>query len=69
VPARDRRVFVGLANTANAPSLLMPMVGGLLLDWGGYSWLFAGSLIGGLGATLSGLWLAEPASHEAPPTA
>jgi hypothetical protein len=67
VPARDRRVFVGLANTANAPSLLMPVVGGLLLEWGGYNWLLAGSIVGGLGATLSGLWLVEPATHELTP--
>jgi hypothetical protein len=66
VPARDRRVFMGLANTANAPSLLMPIIGGLLLGWGGYNWLLAGSVLGGLGATLSGLWLAEPDSQEAP---
>jgi MFS-type transporter involved in bile tolerance (Atg22 family) len=65
VPARDRRVFMGLANTANAPSLLMPIIGGLLLDWGGYSWLLAGSVLGGIGATLSGLWLAEPRRQDA----
>jgi MFS family permease len=61
VPARDRRVFMGLANTANAPSLLMPVVGGALLAWGGYSWLFAGSVLLGCAATLSGLRLAKPA--------
>jgi MFS family permease len=65
VPARDRRVFMGLANTANAPSLLMPIIGGLLLEWGGYNWLLAGAVLGGLGATLSGIWLAEPSSQEA----
>jgi hypothetical protein len=64
VPARDRRVFMGLANTANAPSLLMPIIGGLLLDWGGYDWLLAGSVLGGVGATLSGVWLARPSSHD-----
>jgi len=62
VPARDRRIFVGLANTANAPSLLMPVIGGLLLDWGGYNWLLTGSVLGGVGATLSGLWL-KPAER------
>jgi MFS family permease len=66
VPARDRRVFMGLANTANAPSLLMPIIGGLLLDWGGYNWLLAGSVLGGLGATISGLWLAAPRPEEPP---
>jgi hypothetical protein len=66
VPARDRRVFMGLANTANAPSLLWPIIGGLLLDWGGYTWLLAGSVLGGVGATLSGLWLAEPHQEDRP---
>jgi MFS family permease len=65
VPARDRRVFMGLANTANAPSLLMPMIGGLLLEWGGYNWLLAGSVFGGLGATLSAVWLSEPRTPRA----
>ena len=55
---------MGLANTANAPSLLMPIIGGLLLDWGGYNFLIAGSVLGGLGATLSGLWLATPRKEE-----
>jgi MFS family permease len=64
VPARDRRLFMGLANTANAPSLLMPIVGGLLLDWGGYEWLLAGSVLAGIGATASGVWLARPAAHD-----
>ena len=69
VPARDRRVFMGLANTANAPSLLMPIIGGLLLDWSGYEWLLAGSVLAGVGATLSGVWLARPGAAEAPSAA
>lgn len=60
VPAQDRRVFIGLANTANAPSLLMPIAGGLLLDGGGYGLLFAGAVVGGIGAALSALWLTKP---------
>lgn len=60
VPARDRRVFMGLANTATAPALLMPIAGGLLLDWGGYGLLFAGAIVGGVGALLSTLGLAKP---------
>lgn len=60
VPARDRRMFVGLANTANAPALLMPVVGALLLNLGSYGLLLAAAALGGLGATLSGLWLGEP---------
>lgn len=59
VPAHDRRMFMGLANTANAPSLLMPLVGGALLDWGGFGWLLGGSVVGGVGATLAALWLAR----------
>jgi MFS family permease len=68
VPAGDRRVFMGLANTANAPSLLLPIIGGVLLDWGGYSWLLLGSALGGVGAMLAGFWLAEPNTHERAPT-
>ncbi len=63
VPARDRRVFVGLAYTANAPSLLMPVAGGLLLNAGGYGLLLAVAMLGGLGAALSSRWLAEPDSR------
>ena len=66
VPARDRRVFMGLANTANAPSLLMPLIGGALLAWGGYPWLFAGSIVLGIGATLAGLALATPHPQPTP---
>ena len=65
VPARDRRVFMGMANTANAPTLLMPIIGGVLLEWAGFNALFAGSVILGVGATLSGLWLAETRSAHA----
>jgi hypothetical protein len=43
----------------------MPIIGGLLLESGGYSALFGGSIVLGVGATLSGLWLAEP--HAARP--
>jgi predicted MFS family arabinose efflux permease len=63
VPARDRRVFMGLANTANAPALLMPVLGGVLLEWGGYPWMFGTSIALGIVATLSGLWLA-PTSRD-----
>ena len=60
VPPADRRMFMGLANTANAPTLLMPLLGGGLLAWGGYPWLFGGTAVLGLGAILAGLWLPEP---------
>jgi MFS family permease len=60
VPARDRRVFMGLTNTANAPTLLMPVLGGLLLEWGGYDWLLTGSVIAGIAATFAGMQLADP---------
>ena len=58
VPAAERRLFLGLANTANAPTLLMPLLGGGMLDWGGYPWLFGSSALLGVAATLAGLWLA-----------
>jgi hypothetical protein len=62
VPPADRRMFMGLANTANAPTLLMPLVGGGLLAWGGYPWLFGGTAVLGLAASLAGLWLPKPAA-------
>jgi MFS family permease len=61
VPPADRRMFMGLANTANAPTLLMPLFGGGLLEWGGYPWLFGGTAVLGLAASLAGLWLPKPA--------
>ena len=62
VPPADRRMFMGLANTVNAPTLLMPLVGGGLLAWGGYPWLFGGTAVLGLAATMAGLWLPKPAT-------
>jgi predicted MFS family arabinose efflux permease len=59
VQPRDRRLFMGLANTANAPALLMPVLGGAILQWGGYSWLFTASVLLGLGATIAGLLLID----------
>jgi hypothetical protein len=59
VPPHDRRVFMGLANTANTPALLMPVLGGAILQWGGYTWLLAASVVLGIGATASGLLLAD----------
>jgi hypothetical protein len=63
VPPADRRMFIGLANTANAPTLLMPLLGGAALEWGGYHWLFGGTAVLGLAASLAGLWLPEPAAQ------
>lgn len=56
VASPDRRLFMGLANTANAPTLLMPVIGGVLLAWGGFMWLFAASIaLGVLAVIASGL--------------
>jgi len=60
VPARDRRVFMGLANTANAPTLLMPVIGAALLAWGGFMWLFAASVVLGVLASIAGASLPRP---------
>ncbi len=57
VQPRDRRVFMGLANTANAPALLMPVLGGAILQWGGYVWLFGAAAVFGAAATVAGLLL------------
>lgn len=47
-PCTGRRVFSGLAYTANAPSLLVPVAGGLLLNAGGYGPLLTVAMLGGL---------------------
>jgi hypothetical protein len=60
VPPADRRMFMGLANTANAPTLLMPLLGGVVLEWAGYPWLFGGTAVLGLAATVAGRWLPKP---------
>ncbi len=49
----DRRIYFGLVNTANSPILLMPLIGGVLVRWGGYAPLFAVALASGLIAVLS----------------
>jgi len=59
VATRDRRLFMGLANTANAPTLLMPVIGGALLAWGGFTWLFAASIVLGVLAVIAGIWLPQ----------
>jgi Major Facilitator Superfamily len=69
VSPADRRMFMGLANTANAPTLLMPLFGGAILEWGGYSWLFGGTAALGLAASLAGLWLPQPAPAATPEAA
>lgn len=61
VPAHDRRMFMGLANTANAPTLLMPILGGAVLEAGGFEWLFAGAAVLGVAATFAGICLPTPA--------
>lgn len=64
VSTRDRRLFMGLANTANAPTLLMPVIGGLLLEWGGYTSLFTASVVLGIGATVAGAALPKPRGSD-----
>jgi hypothetical protein len=57
VPTADRRMFMGLANTANAPILLMPLLGGAALQVGSFEWLMGGSVLFGVAATIAGLRL------------
>jgi hypothetical protein len=55
----DRRLYTGLVNTANSPSLLMPLVGSLVLAAGGFDGLFLVTAAAGVGAWLT-LQLTEP---------
>ena len=61
--ARNRRQYFGVVNTANAPILLMPLVGGLLLDGGGFEVLFVSGAIAGVLAFLVGLGLPDVRLH------
>jgi MFS family permease len=63
VPTTDRRLFMGLANTANAPILLMPLLGGLALSAGSFEWLFAGSVLLAIAATVASFALPKPGEH------
>jgi len=56
----DRRLYTGLVNTANSPSLLMPLVGSLVLTASGFHGLFLVTAAAGVGALLTALRLAEP---------
>ncbi len=56
-------VLFGVVNTANAPILLMPLVGGLLLDGGGFEVLFVSGAIAGVLAFLVGLGLPDVRLH------
>jgi hypothetical protein len=51
---------MGLANTANAPILLMPLRGGIALSLGSFEWLFAGSILLAIAATLTAFALPKP---------
>lgn len=57
VPTTDRRLFMGLANTANAPILLMPLLGGMVLALGSFELLFAGSVLLAIAAIVASLAL------------
>jgi hypothetical protein len=60
VPTTDRRLFMGLANTANAPILLMPLLGGIVLSVGSFESLFAGSILLAIAAIVASLALPKP---------
>jgi MFS family permease len=68
VPTTDRRLFMGLANTANAPILLMPLLGGIALSVGSFEWLLAGSMLLAIAATVAAFALPKPGDRtEAAP--
>jgi Major Facilitator Superfamily len=60
VPTSDRRLFMGLANTANAPILLMPLLGGIVLSVGSFESLFAGSMLLAIAAIVAAFALPTP---------
>lgn len=60
VKPHDRRLYLGLANTATSPILLMPLLGGMLAQWGGYVFLFTITAVCGLCALISTLALVDP---------
>ena len=60
--AEDRPTYVGLTNTALAPTtLLAPIIGGVLIETLGYVPTFAGAAVcAGVGGLLMALWFREP---------
>lgn len=58
----DRRMYMGWVNTANAPSLSMPLLGGLVVALGGFELLFTTGALLGLVALASTLRLADTRS-------
>jgi MFS family permease len=65
----DRRLYFGVVNTANSPTLLMPIVGGALVQWGSYEVLFVASAAAGVAALAACLSLVEPHRLRAPAAA
>ncbi|MDQ6670747.1 MAG: MFS transporter [Chloroflexota bacterium] len=56
----DRRLYTGLVNSANSPSLLMPLVGSVVLAAGGFDRLFLLTAAAGVGALVTALRLPKP---------
>jgi len=59
-PADNRTVYVGLANTLNGAVLIMPFVGGWILQGSSYPVLFAATAAVSGAGFLASLWVTEP---------
>ncbi len=55
----NRRQYFGVVNTANAPILLMPLLGGVLLESGSFELLFVATALAGALALASSLGLPD----------
>jgi hypothetical protein len=56
---------MGLANTLNAPIVLMPLFGGIVLSFGSFEWVFASSALLAIAATAAGVALPSKVATRA----
>ena len=59
-PAAERPTYIGLMNTFSAPLMLMPMIGGYLIDWFPFQIVFLISLVAAVFTLLLAYRLTEP---------
>ena len=65
-PEAERPVYMGLTNTLAGGLVVMPLIGGWLLERTSYSTLFAVALLGVAPAALLALTLPQPVQTAAP---